>query len=372
MAVSLDDLLTVPSKDDVLDAFVALLRLAGFPTASWQSDSVHRYTVETESELLSDLSLGIRNLGKASSIRLASEVDDAWVDLGAEWFGETRKSAVFTQGVIRITDAASSGPQTINPGAFWVANADRSLRFVSTNPSPVVIALGSFADIPFQAESPGALYNVGNDTLTQILTPLPGFTATNRDPGTGTWITQQGVDTESSAALVQRCLDKWATLGTGANEPAYRYYATTASSEITRVKVYETGSGSVRIVVAGPSGPVSPVALAAAQTAIAAKRPLGVPDVVVSNAVARAQDIGGVLYAEAGRDLSALLAASQSAGDALIRSYAIGARVSRERLIRSLFVDGLDDIELVTPAADITLGIDEVLVPTYSLTAAFA
>lgn len=373
MAASLDDLITVPSKDDVLDTFVALLRLAGFPVASWQSGSFQRHTVETESELLADISLGIRNLGKAGFIKLAAEIDDAWVDLCAEnVFAEARKAAVFTQGTIRITDAASSGPHTINPGAFWVGNADRSLRYVSTNASPVVISLGSFADIPFQAESSGAAYNVGNDALTQILTPLPGVTATNRDPGTGTWITQQGVDAEANAALVQRCLDKWATLGTGTNEPAYRYYATTASSEITRVKVYEPGAGSVRIIVAGPSGPVSATALAAAQAAIAAKRPLGVPDVVVSNAIARAQNIAGVLYAEAGRDLAALLAASQSGGDALIRAYAIGAKASRERLIRALFVDGLEDIELVTPPADITLGIDEVLVPTYSLTATFA
>lgn len=371
MPASFSDLIRVPTKDEMLDTFVALLRLAGFPVAAWQSDSFQRYTTETESDLLSDLSSGIQAVAKAGFIKYAAEVDDAWVDVAAEWFDETRKPAVFTRGTIRITDAASSGPHTVNPGAFWVANGDRSLRFVSANTSPVVIPLGSFADITFQAESPGSAYNVANDTLTEILTPPPGVTATNRDPGTGTWITQQGTDTEANAALVQRCLDKWSTLGSGSDDGAYRYHATTAAAEITRVKVYSPGAGAVRIIVAGASGPVSAAALAAAQSVIATKRPIGVPDVVVSNAVARVLNVSGTLFAESGKDLAALTASAQAAVDALARSYAIGGRVSRERIIRALLVDGLEDLELTSPG-DTTLGIDEVFVPTYSLTATFA
>lgn len=371
MPASFSDLLRVPTKDELLDKFVAILRIAGFPTASWDSFSFQRYTTETESDLLSDLAAGIQAVAKGGLIRYAAEVDDAWVDVAAEWFAETRKPAVFTQGTIRLTDAAASGPHTINPGSFWVANGDRSLRFVSTNASPVVISLGSFADITFQAESPGSAFNVGNDTLTEILTPLPGLTATNRDPGTGTWITQQGTDVESNSALVARCLDKWSTLGSGSDDGAYRYNASSAAAEITRVKVYSPGGGAVRIVVAGANGPVSAAALAAAQTLIAAKRPIGVPDVVVSNAVARVLNVAGTLYAANGKDLTALTASAQAAVDALARTYAIGGRISRERIIRALLVDGLEDLELATPG-DTVLGIDEVFVPTYSLTATFA
>ena len=371
MPVSFSDLVSVPTKDELLDKFVALLRLAGFPVASWESGAFQRYTTETESDLLSDLANGILAIAKAGSIRLAKEVDDGWVDIAAEWFAETRKAAVFTQGTVRLTDAASSGPYTIQPGTFWVANGDRSLRFVSTNTGPVTLPFGSFVDITFQAESPGSQYNVANDTLTEILTPLPGVVATNRDPGTGTWITQQGTDAESNDALIQRCLDKWSTLGSGSDDGAYRYNSASAAAEITRVKVYSPGGGAVRVVVAGASGPVSAAALAAAQAIIAKKRPIGVPDVVVSNAVARVLNVSGTLYAEAGKDLAALTASAQAAVDALARSYAIGARVSREKIVRALLVDGLDDLELATPG-DTALGIDEVFVPTYSLTATFA
>lgn len=372
MGVSLSDLMKVLSKDDVLTSFISLLRLGGFPVASWHSGSLQRHTAETESALLSDLTEAVKNAAKGGFIKLAAEVDDDWVDLCAEnVFAETRKPAVYTQGVVRLTDAASSGPHTISPGGFWIANGDRSLRYVTVNAADETLPLGGSLTLTFQAESPGAAYNVGNGALVEALTPLPGVTVENVDPGTGTWITQQGNDAEGNDVLVQRCLDKWSTIGSGSDESAYRYYATSASNEITRAKVYSPGGGSVRIVVGGSSGPVSAAALAAAAALIEAKRPLGVPDVVTSNAVARAQLITGVLYVDTGRDLAAALAAAQAAVDARARLTAIGGKVSRERIIRELMVDGVNDLDLSAPAADLQLALDEVWVPSYSLTAEF-
>lgn len=372
MGVSLSDLMKVLSKDDVLTSFISLLRLGGFPVASWHSGSLQKHTAETESSLLADLTEAVRNSTKGGFIKLAAEIDDAWVDLCAEnVFAETRKAAVYTQGSVRLTDAGGSGPHTISPGGFWVANEDRSLRFVTTNATNETLPMGGTLTLTFQAESPGANYNVGNGALVEALTPLPGVTVENIDPGTGTWITQQGTDAESNEALVQRCLDKWSTIGSGSDEAAYRYYATSASNEITRAKVYSPGAGSVRVVVGGASGPVSSTALAAAVALIESKRPLGVPDVVTSNAIARAQTITGVLYVDSGRDLASTLSAAQAAVDARARLTAIGGKVSRERIIRELMVDGVNDLTLSAPADDLQLALDEVWVPSYALTAEF-
>lgn len=369
MAVTLSDLLSVPTKEQMLDKFVAILRLAGFPTASWQSGAFMRHTVETESELLVDVATLVRNVAKGGFIKLAGEVDDAWADLCAEnVFDEERKPAVFTQGKATLTDAAGVGPVTINAGAFWIANADKSLRYVNTEGG--TLPLNGTLTLTFQAETAGTLYNVGVGSLREILTPQPGVTVDNPALDTGTWITQQGANVESSAALAQRCIDKWSTLGSGSDEGAYRYVASSSSSEITRVRVYSPGAGAVRVVVAGDAGPVSSAALALAAAAVEAKRPIGVPDVTTSNAAVYSQSIAGTLTVTAGRDKAAVLAAAQAALNEFQRALEIGAKVSREKVIRALLVDGVEDLELSSPAADYQLADVEIWLPSYALVTA--
>jgi hypothetical protein len=367
MTVSLTDLLTIPTKEQVLDKFVGLLRLAGFPTASWQTTSFMRHTVETESDLFVDISTLIQKVAKGGLIKLAGDIDDSWVDLCAEnVFAEARKAAIFTQGKATLTDAESSGPHPIAAGAFWIANEDQTLRFVNTTAD--TIPLGGSVELTFQAESAGTDWNVGVDELTEILTPLPGVTASNIAQDTGTWITQQGADAESNSALATRCLDKWATLGAGANDEAYRYRVTSVSSEITRARIYSPGAGSVRIIIAGDVGPVSTAALTAAQVLVASKRPIGVPDVTVANATVYTQSIAGILYITSGKDRAAVLSAAQASVNAFARALALGSKVSREKLIQALLVAGVEDAELSSPAGDYQLGANEVWIPSYALT----
>lgn len=364
---SLAELLKIPSKDETIDVFVGLLRLAGFPVASWHSGAFKRHTVETEASMLVDVHTSVQKIAKAGYIKLAAEIDDAWVDLGAEnVFSETRKPAVFTQGKIRLTDTQSTGPHTIALGAHRVADVSKSIRF--TNVEAGVIPLGGSVDLTFQAETAGTKWNVGVGAIVEYLTPLPGVTVSNPAQPSGTWITQQGANKESNAALVQRCLDKWSIIGSGSNDGAYRYHAASASSEITRVKVYSPGGGSVRVIVAGDAGPVSSTALNAAATIIEQKRPLGVPDVVTSNALSVIKLISGTLYVSAGFDLTATLSAALASLDAFQRATPLGStKVSREKIIKALVVDGVDDLTLNEPLDDFTLNLGEVWIPSYAL-----
>lgn len=369
MAVTLSDLIAVPTKEQILDKFVAILRLAGFPTASWQSGAFMRHTVETESELFVDISTLIQNVAKGGFIKLAGDIDDSWADLCAEnVFGEVRKPAVFTQGKAIVTDAAGVGPVAISAGSFWIANTDKSLRYVNTTGG--TLPLNGTLELDFQAESAGTIFNVGAGSLREILTPQPGVTVDNVAQDSGTWITQQGADVESSAALAQRCLDKWSTLGSGSDEGAYRYVASSSSNEITRVRVYSPGAGAIRVVVAGDAGPVSSAALASAAAAVEAKRPLGVPDVATSNAEVYSQPIVGILTVTAGRDKAAVLAAAQASLNEFQRALMIGSKVSREKVVRALLVDGVDDLELTTPAADYQLSDLQIWIPSYQLVTA--
>jgi phage-related baseplate assembly protein len=368
MAASWNDLIAIPTRDAILDKFIGLLRLAGFPVASWHSGSFQKHTVETESTLFTDVTSLIQTLAKAGSIRYAAEVGDVWVDLCAtDSFSETRKPSVYTQGKWTLYDTGGIGPVTIQPGSFWVGNADGSRRFINIDSAPVTLPLNGSVQLTIQAESPGSQWNVGVGTLTEILTPQPGLEGSNEaDPATGTWITQQGADVEANTSLVERCLNKWATLGSGANDGAYAYHATRTDSEITRCRVYSPYGGAVRVVIAGPSGPVSITSLLAAAARVAAMRPLGVPDVLVLNASVRTDPIAGVLSLPANTNPNTALVAAQAAIDSLARATQIGARVSREKVIWALMNTTPDDLELTSPAADFQLGDNEIWVPNYS------
>lgn len=363
-----NDIIKVPTRDEFVDKFVALLRLATFPVASWHSGSFQKHFVETESTMFADLSALIRNVAKGGMIRSAAEIGDEWVDLcAADFFDEVRKPAVYTQGKWRLVDAEGIGPITIQPGSFWVANADKTFRYVNVDPAPVVLPLDGSATLTLQAERPGSQWNVGVGALTELLTPQPGLVGANEALDTGTWITQQGADKESSASLILRCLSKWATLGSGANDGAYLYAAMSASPEITFPRVYSPYGGAVRVVLRGSAGPVSNAALAAAAARVERMRPLGVPDVVMLNATVRQELVAGTLVPPRNTDPAVAIGAAQAAVDKLARETKIGARVSREKIIWALMDTQLDDCALTAPAVDFQLSANEVWVPSYAL-----
>jgi len=366
MTVSLADLLTIPTKDQVIDKFAGLLRLAGFPVASWQTTSFMRHTVETESDLHVDLATLIQKVAKGGFIKLAVEVGDSWVDLCADnVFAEVRKGAVFTQGRAEIADTAGIGPVTINPGTFYIANANKTLRYFNVTGGS--IPLNGSLPLTFQAETAGGEWNVGPGELVEILTPQPGLKVSNPAQETGTWISQQGTDVETSERLAQRCLDKWSMIGSGSDDGAYRYRATSSSAEITDALVFSPGGGAVRVVLRGDSGPVSLAALAAATSIILQKRPIGVPDVLVLNANPFVQPLAGTVFVTPGRDPAATLAAVQASVNAFQRKLPLGAKVSREKVIRALLVDNVDDLDLTTPLLDVQIGQTDVWLPSYAL-----
>lgn len=369
---SLKDLITTVGQSSFVDRFLDLFRLVPLPVASWQNLSFQKHTVESESTLLAALSTAIQAIAKGGFITLAGEVSDDWVDLVAsEVFAETRLPAVYTLGRVRVQDTGAVGPITKAAGTFWVSNADGSRKFYNTAAFTVPLSGYATPDPEFKAETAGSAWNVGVGAITEILTTTPGLTVSNPIYAGGTWITTQGSDKEANAALVARCLAKWATLGSGSNDGAYYYNASSVSGEITHVAVSSPGGGSVRIVIAGAAGPVSSATLTAVQTKIAAKRPIGVPDVTVQNATANSVSIAATLVMTSGRDPATALAAAQAAVDAYARSLAPGAKVSREQIGKALLADGVADLESFTgPAADVTQTSLQKFVPSYSLTTA--
>jgi uncharacterized phage protein gp47/JayE len=368
---SLAELVKPDTSDDILRFLLEMLTLGGFPATAWASGSVAPTMLGGEADYFADLGQSIAQIAKGGFI---DDAEDGWVDLLCQsLYQETRNPAVFTQGNIVLADTANQGPITIQPGTVWVTEGTRTLRY--TNLTGGVLPLGGALPLSFQAESPGAAYNLANGSITVLVTTLPGVTVSNPPiSGTASWTTQAGADAESNDAYKGRCKAKWGTLGSGSNEPAYIYNATTpkvtGTTEVSRVRVTEDPvTGIVTVLLAGPSGPVSEPARLLVDAVMQAKRPLCVR-VNTTNAFASQTGIAGAVFVDAKHDPTATLGAVKIALDALGRSLAIGGSLYVSQIVATIKdVPGVYNVTISAPTADITLGANVVFTPIYLLTA---
>lgn len=368
---SLSDLIAGETNDSVMSGLLSFFKLSKFPTAAWDAFALPRVVTEYTSRYLADKSALIAAIAKGGFLDLA---EGAWLDLlAASLYVETRKPAVFAQGIVTFTDAQFQGPITFTAGAVWVGNTGRTRRFkaIASPSGNWTLPYGGTLDLLVEAEEGGADWNVGSGELVEVLTPAGSGIVVTNPPGTnGSWLTQQGADVESDPALRQRCRDKWATIGSGSNDAAYRYWATSTAAEVTRVKVSgDPDSGTVTMVIAGPTGPVSTDARDAVDARVTAARPLCIRTLVF-NATGYPVPLSGVLRLRAGAPPVATLQAALDAVNAYARESDIGGVVYRSRLIAALHVAGVRSVELASPAGDIALASDRTFSPTFDLVAA--
>lgn len=275
MALSLSDLIAGQTTDETLSTLVALAVVAGFPAYAWQSGTVPRTFFELESLTYADLT---QVIGAIASGGFVDYAEGPWLTLrAAQGYNLQRTPAVYTRGTLTLTDGGGIGPYDVTAdGQVVVQSGGVRYRSVSTTayPFPLTLPASGTLTLEFEAEVPGIGGNLPDGSAFEMVTSLPGVTVEQFTPPGGTWITQQGADEESDAALRQRCKDRWGELGYGATAAAYRFWAATASDEVTRVAVAEaTGDGTVSVYVAGASGAISVPGLAAVQAYIEDRRP---------------------------------------------------------------------------------------------------
>jgi uncharacterized phage protein gp47/JayE len=338
------------------DTYAIELTVTTVPVSAWQPGSLPLTLLQTDADVDADFSQLVQAVAKGGFVTLATK---DWLDLVAlNVYALTRTLATTTQGVVTFTAASGVGPYSLLAGDRTVATAS-GLQFVTT--SGGTLTGGGTLQVTVEAASPGAAYNVGNATITQLLTPLAGVTVNNPDPGGGSWVTSYGTDTESDSSLVQRCKDRWPSMGVGATKEAYDAWARAASSSITRTNPYPDAStpGQVDVVVAGPSGPVAGGVVTLAQNYINARLPLGITAVVVS-ASAHVVTVAATVYVQA----AYLVLAQQQCPanvETLIAETDLGGAVYPSELITALSSPtGVTRVVLTSPAGDEVLTASEV------------
>jgi phage-related baseplate assembly protein len=335
-----------------------VLAIPTLPTTAWQPGTVPLSLLETDAAVLEDYDRLIATIAAGGLVDYAQ---GAWLDLLA-WnvYGLTRRPAVSTKGLVLLLDTAGAGPIEIAVGQLWLASGNGK-RFV--NSMAATLPKSSMALLEITAESPGIAYNVANDSITTMITALPGVVVTNPDFGSGTWWTQAGNDQEGDESLRARCKTRWATLAVGATPDAYTFWARDASSVVTRTKVSPSGApGEVLVLVAGASGGVSPEVVGLVQADLAGRIPL-TSTVTVSSAQAVPVRLEGTVNVLAGRAASAQ-AAAETALAKYMASLPIGGvqlvggghGISLEALVAAISGQpGVVDLALSLPTYDVPL-----------------
>lgn len=359
--VALSDLIAPQTQSTITTLQLNMLQLAGFPATSWQSGSVPLSLIQADTSTLAQMTTTVANL--AAGGLLAAWLPgwtgivppDGWLDLLAgSHYAVTRKPAVATQGLMLLQDVGGGGPYTITVGQLYAQTA-AGLQFVNTS-GGTLIKGGTGASglqLSWQATTAGSAANIPNGSSLSLATPLPGVTISNPDPGSGTWITQSGVDAESSASLAARCSSKWATLGSGAVASAYQYWAITSTPTVTRVNVLENtpSGGQVTVVCAGSAGASSSADVASVNAYIQPLRPLCVTVNVIA-ATNMPITLQGVVSVRASQ-----LAAAQAAFAANVATYAsnlpIGATVYLAKLVDlAMSISGVVNVQYTNPLGD--------------------
>lgn len=257
-----------------IEAEILALFPPGFPIKDWKPGGTELTNIQIEGKLLEDIYI-LAGQMLASGYLDTAEGD--WLTLLAyAFFQENRNDAVFTKGKAVLSLAAGSADQVITPGQLWV-QTDTGVRFTNLTGGTVKDVAPLTIDI--QAEFAGAAANVPTGSITVLGTPLPGMTVSNPVFLGGTWITQFGANIESDRELRIKCAAKWGSLGNGAPETMYIYWARKSSAVVKKVKVFRNylggfaWPGGVTVYLAGDGGPVDAATVATVKSVLATKIP---------------------------------------------------------------------------------------------------
>lgn len=266
---------TPPAADSWLGQMLSVAATLGLSTTSWQTGGMVRTILALAAIGLNQGDIAVSNMAQGGFLVYASNVTtDPSVTPGADpgpldfvafsEFGLLRNPATFATGSLTLTNANAS-PYTYAAGAFHVSNPTTGATY--HNVDAITIAASTTTSITIAADIAGSSGTSGVGTITNLVTSLPGVTASN--PGQ-----LVGSPAQSNASLVQACQAKQAARSPDGPSGAYVYFALQAAALlakqtllngdaivvplVTRAKVNTSaGSGAVTTIVASADGAIS-------------------------------------------------------------------------------------------------------------------
>ncbi len=278
---------------------------------------------------------------------------EEYLDRHAQLRGLTRKQGTKAEGVVRFTaGTAAQTALTIPKGTVCMTAG--LVRFETTEVGSIA-AGHTYADVPVRALETGAAGNVGKDAiLSMAVAPVGVSACTNPAACSG------GADQESDDALRERVLETFRRLPNGANAAFYQQGAMSfdqvaAATVISRPR----GIGTVDVVVAAQGGTPTGALLAELEDYFEARREIAV-DLRVRAPETVTVDLSVRVKPKEGHDAGAVLGAVRDALAGRFTGKLLGQDVLRAWLGSVIYgCEGVDNYQILSPAADAAVAVDE-------------
>ncbi len=270
-----------------------------------------------------------------------------WLDLKVGEIGITRKPALKALGDITFRRVGTTGNIVIPLGTIVETDVDtqgRKYRFITTAEA-VLLAGTTSITAPATAEFAGAEFNLGNNTIKNLVTTIAGVDSVDNPSG---WLTREGTDVENDTDLRYRYRLKWEELAMGATKMAYVGYAMEVNG-VVDVEVddaWPRGQGTVDVYITGTNGMPTEELIDAVQDVVNAKKPIcsdadvKAPDPVVVDATIAIKVIPGTpnqagIATEAANIINGLFIRDDTYSLEDLR-FKIGHDVTQDRIILAL------------------------------------
>jgi hypothetical protein len=261
MALSLKQLRTPVTVDQVRTGITGLLDGFGFQASAWQSTSAARILLEAFSSLVSDATFAIVDIAGSMFAGLATgKYAD---DLGVNSYGLARVQATPTLGQMLLTSDAAAPPHTFGANSLLIADSSADDANTYNVITGGTINPGTTMPVSVSAAVPGSQANIAPNVATlELRTPLVGVSVTNppQPPTTpvNTWVTTAGTDPETDGPggrYNARMIGRFDRISPNNTEGAYRAWVLQALPAVTRLIVRQgTAQGSIRITAATATG----------------------------------------------------------------------------------------------------------------------
>jgi uncharacterized phage protein gp47/JayE len=233
MPLSLKDLQTPLTVDQVKEVIFPILTQAEFPVEAWQPNGAARSFVESQAGVASQQSQSVAQIAKLAYLPTSETSNDGatgdFMDhLGVSHYDEFRKEA--TQTVFEVS-FINTGGTTHGPLAAGAVTLKAKNGTTSKNVNALTSGAGTVTVHQFIADVAGADSNVPAQIL-EFITPLAGVTANF----SGLYISA-GANSETDSKYAERSRSKWGALRVDKAELGFLYLARQAASAVTSVGI---------------------------------------------------------------------------------------------------------------------------------------
>lgn len=291
---------------------------------------------------------------------LPQTADGKYLDMHAELRALSRRAAACALGELTFARSMPGEEDAVIPaGTVCSTGPAMDIRFVTTREA-LLPAGGLAITVPATALNAGKSGNAAAGAVTVMINPPQGFeTVNNAAPFRG------GEDEETDASLRARLLGSYRQISNGSNKAYYRETAM-KNRDVKKAVVLTGVGGSVDVVVQPREGVDFTLLSQSLSADFDEKREIGV-NVRMREATAVSVTVSLQVAVSPGYDPQDVEARVNSAVEKYGESLEIGEEITLAALGSRVFgEEGVKNYKILSPAADVTVGRDEIAIVSVS------